>query len=78
MPVQVFEPGTLIWSGEPREAGWVCLSDAPQKEYVLIDATRLGLSRLLEEVEPPILIEGACEACKSAPCYCEVLAALGL
>ena len=78
VPVQVFEPGTLIWSGEPREAGWVCLSDAPQKEYVLIDATRLGLSRLLEEVEPPILSEGACETCKCAPCYCEVLAALGL
>ena len=52
---QVFEPGELLWSGPPRPDGWVPLSDPSNVSYVLIDAASLGLGRLLERVDPPIL-----------------------
>lgn len=73
----VFEPGDLVWSGEPRADGWLPLSDDPHLTFLLIDATPLGLGRLLEAVEPPTLEACACEACRAAPCYCEVLRAYG-
>ena len=76
--VQAFEPGALLWSGAPRADGWLPLSDPPQTHYVLVDATALGLGRLLEEVTPPVLEEGACRECCTKPCCCEILKALGL
>ena len=72
--VDVLAPGRLVWSEAPRPDGWVVLSDPGiERRYVLIDATSLGLARLLERVEPPILDEGACATCFAAPCYCDVL-----
>lgn len=73
-----FKPGDLLWSGTPRADGWLPLSDSLTVLYILVDATPLGLGRLLEPVEPCILEEGACEACKAKPCCCELLAACGL
>lgn len=72
-----FEPGATLWSGEPRPDGWVPLSDPTSTTYVLIDATPLGLSKLLEPIEPPELEEGACHECLAAPCYCALLAEYG-
>ena len=74
----VFEPGTLVWSGPMRPDGWVELSERPVLSYILVDATPLGLGRLLELVQPPQLDDGACPACHRAPCYCEVLEEYGL
>ena len=72
--VSVFEPGALLWSERPRDDGWVVLADAHyERRFVLIDATSLGLAKLLERVEPPELEEGACGACRSARCYCDLL-----
>lgn len=72
-----FQPGQLIWSEAPRGDGWVRLTDRGHGTYVLIDATPLGLSLLLEKVEPPELDEGACTTCLAAPCRCAVLASYG-
>ena len=75
--VAVFEPGALVWSAEPRADGWLPLTDDSSVHYLLIDATPLGLGVLLERIEPPILDEGACTACKAAPCCCALLASMG-
>ena len=72
-----FSPGELVWSGEPRADGWIPLSDPAFICYALLDATPLGLGKLFEAVEPPVLDEGACPACSAAPCYCALLEAIG-
>ena len=67
----------LILPASPTSGRWVCLSDRSRYEYVLIDATSLGHGVLLQRVEPPILDDGACARCCSAPCACELLADYG-
>ena len=73
-PARIFEPGELLWTGEPRDDGWVVPCDELNYSYVLIDATHLGYSKLLERVDPPELEKDACQACCHALCVCAVLA----
>ena len=74
---RVFEPGVRLWTGHPRPDGWLILSDEFSYNYILADATALGLGKLLERIEPPELEPGACLACFRAPCRCDLLAEYG-
>lgn len=74
---QAYDPGQLLWSGALRADGWLPLCERSHLDYVLIDATPLGLGPLLEEVVPPRLESGACAACYATPCCCKMLEAYG-